>query len=189
MSHNYRIFHNKIIQFSSLPVIDEPSVKLTYAQKLDIAHMMGLGYTDPCIIPSLELLNKARNQVAHKLNFDISVINELIRINSEDYHENTVLENANRLRRVRYFTVGFCAYVSGTIVAHAHLDKLGHTGNERNDDFGWPFWLKPLNILCRRRSKTCQPKGGPYFDPHFDWPGNTPQREVTRPPGARRDRR
>lgn len=115
----------KYIQFFSPPVIDEAYVKLNYVQKLDIAHMMGLAYTDPCIIPSLELLNRARNQVAHKLNFEIAIIDELVRINSEDYHEKAALENRDRLRGVRYFTVDFCAYVSGTIVAHAHLDKLG----------------------------------------------------------------
>jgi len=110
------------IRFFSTPVIDVKDIHLTYAQKLDVAYILGFGATDPCLIPTLEMLNKARNQVAHTFVLETAIIDELLRINSEDYDDFKTPSLQERIRGLRQITQFICGITSGLIEARAHLE-------------------------------------------------------------------
>ena len=109
------------IRFSSEPLVDPKDIRFTYSQKLNIAFLMGFGVADPITIPTLELLNRIRNQVAHTFELDMDLVNEMIRINSEEYHEFEVPSLTNQLRALKYITQYTCGAASGLMTAKAHL--------------------------------------------------------------------
>jgi len=57
--------------------------RLTFPQKMAVAHILGYPL-DPVLMPSLELLNRLRNQVAHGFELDRAVIDRFLRLYAED---------------------------------------------------------------------------------------------------------
>jgi hypothetical protein len=110
----------RYIIFYSEPVISADAIRFSYSQKLDIAYFMGFGVTDPLLIPSLELLNKARNQVVHTFRLDQSIINEFIRINSEDPDKFVTPSLTIQLQSLRNFTRYLCYFTAGIIDARSY---------------------------------------------------------------------
>jgi hypothetical protein len=108
------------IRCLSSPVLESKEIRFTYSQKLEIAYLLGFGVADPVLVPTLELLNKARNQVAHTLSFDPNVIREFLQINADSkLPKNLTL--TEQLRGLRQITAAICGAVSGSISAHVHL--------------------------------------------------------------------
>lgn len=56
------------------------SIRFTFSQKLEVSYLMGLGVNDPAFLPCIELINKARNQVAHTFLLDRKIIDEMVKI-------------------------------------------------------------------------------------------------------------
>lgn len=96
----------------------------TFAKKLEIAYLMGLGVNDPLTLPSIERLNQIRNQVAHTFVLDRVLVDELLRINSAEYDEFQVTNDRQRVRQLRQL----CAFISGKIVgtlsASVEIEKI-----------------------------------------------------------------
>jgi hypothetical protein len=96
-------------------VLDVKSMRFSFSQKLDIAHLMGFGAHSPTLIPTVELLNRARNQVAHSFDIDRSIVDELLRINAEDYDTYRPKNDRERIRGLKLM----CALVTGFICGYA----------------------------------------------------------------------
>jgi hypothetical protein len=88
-------------------------LKLTFEEKTNVAYMLGLGIKDPLLLPSIELLNRIRNDIAHRLTVDEKKLDELIRINSDQYHEKHTFTLRERLRGLKSITWCTCGMIIG----------------------------------------------------------------------------
>jgi hypothetical protein len=99
------------IRYTSCVLVDPESLRFSFSQKLEIAILHGFGNGCPNSVPSVELLNRIRNQVAHRFSIDIELVNELITINSEPLNVRTLTdrERISCIRRWCYFICGMMA--------------------------------------------------------------------------------
>ena len=105
--------------------------RFTFSQKEALVHLLGFP-SDPLFFPSVDLLNKIRNQVAHTLTLDRRLIDKLISINSEDPDEPLQLNDAKRATAVKHITRYLCGHMVGVIegmqaVELYSLDEEGDT--------------------------------------------------------------
>lgn len=98
-------------------LVDLKDIRFTFAHKLEIAYLMGFGANDPVLIPTVERLNKVRNQVAHSFNLDRDALDELLRINVEDYDNFSPKSDRERISILRSICYGICGRTSGEITA------------------------------------------------------------------------
>lgn len=70
----------QMIRCSSSVLVPLESLKFSFSQKLEIAVLLGLGVGCPTTVPSMELLNRIRNQVAHRFSFDRALLQDLVTI-------------------------------------------------------------------------------------------------------------
>lgn len=110
---------NKFIEFKCQSTIDIGNERFTFADKITLAYMLGL-IGHPTIIPSIELLNKLRNDVAHKLIINTPKIDELLRINSDHYESFKSPSDAERLRGIKNVTYGICGFIMGVTQSHVY---------------------------------------------------------------------
>lgn len=111
------------IRFHAVPVVGLKEIRFGYAQKLEVAYLMGFGVANTSLIPSLELLNRVRNQVAHTFHLDVAVVNELLRINSDDYDDFQTPTLSQQLQGLRQITRFVCGMTAGVIRASASLGQ------------------------------------------------------------------
>jgi hypothetical protein len=117
------IFEYALVQyircFAATPV-DDKKFRFSFAQKLEIAYLLGFGANDPTLFPTVEGLNKLRNQVAHTFELDRDLVDQLIRINSED-DSCTPKNDKDRIRMLRAICAFTCGCISGEISAVYHV--------------------------------------------------------------------
>jgi hypothetical protein len=105
---------NKFIEFAAVAQTDISKERFSFAQKLSLFHMFGFA-PDPTVIPSLDLLNRLRNQVAHSLDLDRKQIDVLIGINSEDPRDTDGLDDRKRIRAIKLITTFICGQIVGSL--------------------------------------------------------------------------
>ncbi len=101
--------------------VDPGELNMTCSKKIDLAYMLGLD--DRILLPCIELLNKARNQVAHKANMDESLIVEFCRLQGEDYQQTKFTHN-EMIRSLRMFIASLSGLVSGSVSANYQLANM-----------------------------------------------------------------
>lgn len=106
----------QLIRCSSYALVEPEAVRFTFAQKLEIAVLFGFGNGCPTTVPSIELLNRLRNQIAHRFAFDRALLTELIRLNSEDF-DPTKLTDRQLITCLRQF----CSFTCGLIAGHIRV--------------------------------------------------------------------
>jgi uncharacterized protein YutE (UPF0331/DUF86 family) len=94
--------------------------RFSFSHKLEFAYLLGLGVSDPLLIPTIERLNQIRNQVAHSFVLDRVLVDEMLRINSEDYDGFVVSSDRERVKRLRWI----CNYLAGHISAQMTVKVL-----------------------------------------------------------------
>jgi hypothetical protein len=97
--------------------VDVKDVRFTFSQKLEIAYLLGFGANDPALLPTVEVLNKVRNQVAHTFTLDRMAVDELLRINHADYDTFKPKNDRERIRVLRWICAAICGRVSGEVHA------------------------------------------------------------------------
>jgi hypothetical protein len=95
--------------------------RFTFAQKFEIARLLGFGANDPVIIPTVERLNKVRNQVAHSFALDRPLLDEMIRVNSADYEDFAMANDRERIRRLRWICFAIAGRTAGEVSANAYM--------------------------------------------------------------------
>jgi hypothetical protein len=68
------------IRCFALTAVPVQEIRFTFAQKLEIAYLLGFGANDPILLPTVERLNKVRNQAAHTFTVDRDAVDEMLRI-------------------------------------------------------------------------------------------------------------
>ena len=144
------------IRCFSAVVVSTESIRFTFAQRLEIAYLLGFGNNDPISLPTVERLNKVRNQVAHTFNLDRVALDEMLLINSEDYDAFKVKNDRERISRLRSICAFICGRVAGeSLAAHVvatHLtDRALSNARQRNP--GDPAALLPVQSLHPREDK------------------------------------
>ena len=70
---------NFYINMKSIEKIDIEKMKFTYANKIQIAKILGLFKIFPQLFEELTLLNKLRNSLAHRLKYDEKVLTDFLK--------------------------------------------------------------------------------------------------------------
>jgi hypothetical protein len=113
----------EFIRGFAMTAIEPTEIRFTFSQKLEIAYLLGFGVNSPIILPTVERLNKVRNQVAHKFVLDRAAVDEMLRINHEDYENFNPKSDRERIRMLRWICNYICGLVSGNILAAYTLAK------------------------------------------------------------------
>ena len=107
----------QFIRCFSLVAVQPENLRFSFSQRLEIAYLLGFGANDPIPLPTVERLNKIRNQVAHSFNLDRAALDEMLRVNSEDYDTFKPKDDRERIRYLRYICLYICGRVSGEALA------------------------------------------------------------------------
>jgi uncharacterized protein YutE (UPF0331/DUF86 family) len=97
--------------------VNAKDLRFTFFQKLEIAYLMGFGANDPTLLPTVETLNKVRNQVAHTFALDRNAVDELLRINHEDYNAFKPKNDRQRVQCLRWICAYVCGRTAGELLA------------------------------------------------------------------------
>lgn len=101
----------------TLRVLVEPKdISFTFSQKLEIAVLNGFGAGCAITVPSIEILNQIRNQVAHRFSYERNLLNELLQINFEDVDPNA-LSDRQCITCLRNYCAFQCGRIAGEIEA------------------------------------------------------------------------
>ena len=112
------------IRCNSRVVVGLDDIRLSFSQKLDIAYLMGLGVDDPVLLPGIQLLNKARNQVAHSFCLNRDIVDELIRIFGDPEDPFLVENDKHRVSGLRKICRWICGYTAGRIEGEYYAMKF-----------------------------------------------------------------
>ena len=108
------------IRCSSYVLVEIDNINFSFSKKLEISILMGFGNGDPTLIPSIELFNKLRNQVAHKFEINKNLVDEIIRLNCDE--EWLIdLNDRTRIRCLKAFCASICGRILGAIEAKVFL--------------------------------------------------------------------
>lgn len=107
----------QFIRGSAHVLVESQAIRFTFAQKIEVAYLMGFGVNEPWAIPAVELLNKVRNQAAHRFDINRKEVDEMLRIVSEDYPVFDMTDDRMRVRRLRSFCIFICGYLAGRLSA------------------------------------------------------------------------
>jgi hypothetical protein len=107
---------SRYIQSFATTYVDVKTLRFSFAQKLEIAYLLGFGANDPTLLPTIESLNKIRNQVAHTFELDRSSLDEIIQINSEEHKDLKPKDDRERIKFLRWICAFICGRISGEII-------------------------------------------------------------------------
>lgn len=110
-----------------LVAVRAEEIRFTFSQRLEIAYLLGFGANDPILLPTVERLNKLRNQVAHSFTLDRAALDEMLRVNSEDYETFKPKNDRERIRHLR----SICAFICGRVAGEAEAAYVMATRVDR----------------------------------------------------------
>jgi hypothetical protein len=122
---------NRFIEFHADNFVDITNERFTFAQKIVLLHALGLP-PHPTIIPSIDLMNKLRNEVAHTMTINRDRVDRLLRINSDDYDNLIIKDDAKRTSGIKCVTNAICGYLLGASQAKAYLESEANNANRRS---------------------------------------------------------
>jgi hypothetical protein len=111
--------------------IDAKDLRFTFRQKLEIAYLMGFGAHHPILLPTVETLNKIRNQVAHTFALDRAAVDELLRINHEEYTAFNPKNDRQRVQCLRWICTFVCGRTAGEIEAAYSMVTMARSETQR----------------------------------------------------------
>jgi hypothetical protein len=124
------IIENALTQYircTSYLLVELEDLRFSFHQKLEIAILHGFGNGCPTSVPSIELLNRVRNQVAHRFEFDKKLVDELIQINIEEQDVRNITDR-QRISCLRLWCYSVCGRMAGELSAHIQLTPSFKTG-------------------------------------------------------------
>ena len=114
---------NKYIEFRCISKTDVSKERFTFSQKISLVHMFG-NFSNPTIIPSIEVINKLRNKVAHTLEIDNNLIDDLIKINSPEDIDVKSLTDNEKAKSIKRITSSLCNFLIGTTISQIEFENL-----------------------------------------------------------------
>lgn len=114
----------QLIRCSSYVLVEPEALRFSFAQKLQIAILLGFGNGCPTTVPSIELLNRIRNQVAHRFCFDRTLLIELVRLHAEG-GDPARFSDRQLISCLRQYSCFTCGLIAGHIRAIVQLSQKG----------------------------------------------------------------
>lgn len=93
-------------------IMDHDKLDYKFSQKLEIAYLLGFGAQDPILLPTVELINNLRNKIAHKFDFNKSILDEMLFINGCEKSELVKIDDRGRIKYLRRICSFVCARVA-----------------------------------------------------------------------------
>lgn len=118
---------NKFIEYVAINQVDVSRERFTFSQKIALFHMFTFPAA-PRLIPTLDLLNTLRNQVAHSLDLDRAQLDRLIHINNDLPGGAPKLDDRARLKAIKRIVNSVCSEMVGTIGGINMLDSAASRG-------------------------------------------------------------
>lgn len=112
------------IRESAVTAVSSENIRFTFAEKIEIAYLFGFGVNDPVLLPTIERLNKVRNQVAHTFFLDRTAVDEMLRVNHWDYANFKPRDDRERIRILRLICGFICGRIAGELVGAHEATKL-----------------------------------------------------------------
>lgn len=137
------------IRCMSHVAVEPKAVRFSFSQKLEIAYLLGFGIHDPVTLPTVERLNKIRNQVAHTFFIDRALVDEMLRINSDDYDQFAAANDRQRIRHLKAICLHINGLVSGILMASYSFSTLRDEAPEGAMEMAvkeYPFPLDPEEV-------------------------------------------
>ncbi|WP_374428714.1 hypothetical protein [Tabrizicola sp.] len=129
--------------YATVAVTDK-DIRLSFSQKLEVAYLLGFGANDPILLPTVEGINRLRNQIAHTFELDRVRLDEVFRINSEDYENFSIKDDRERVTHLRWIARYICAIIPGTMLGeYASMKYHERKVRSATSEFG----LSPLTDL------------------------------------------
>jgi hypothetical protein len=85
-------------------------------QAVEVAYLLGFGANDPILMPTVQGLNKLRNQIAHTFELDRKALDEILRLYNEDYETFSVKDDRDRIKYLRWICRFICGRVAGEML-------------------------------------------------------------------------
>jgi hypothetical protein len=108
--------------YASVAVSDK-DIRFSFSQKLEVAYLLGFGANDPIILPTVEGINRLRNQIAHTFKLDRVRLDEVLRINSEDYDHFSIKNDRERVTHLRWIVRYCCGSIAGQMMGEYAMAK------------------------------------------------------------------
>jgi len=105
-------------------LVDPTKIRFSFSQKIEIAYLMGFGANLPTLLPTVEVINKIRNQVAHSFSLDRTAVDELIRINHDDYEAVEIKNDKQRIASLRNICIWICNFTAGLMMGTYAVVRL-----------------------------------------------------------------
>jgi hypothetical protein len=112
----------RLIRCSSYMLVEPEAIRLNFSQKLEIAVLLGFAHWCPTTIPCVEILNRVRNQVAHRFSFDRTLVLEFVYLTNRD-DKRAELTNRQLISRLRTFSSFFCGSVATHILSVVQMSQ------------------------------------------------------------------
>jgi hypothetical protein len=109
----------KYIESMSFYRVEVADLRFQFAQKVEMAAMLGFGALSNKTLPTIDLLNKSRNQVAHRFTVDRKHLDEAYRWWADDSDEVDAATDVDRIGFLKWFCEILAGETSGTLWAHA----------------------------------------------------------------------
>jgi hypothetical protein len=119
----------RLIRCSSCVLVEPEAIRFTFSQKLEIAVLLGFAHWCPTTVPSVEILNRIRNQVAHRFSFDRALVLELVRLANRN-EQPAKLTDRQLISCLRAFSAFICGSVAGHILSLIQLSQDDHYARE-----------------------------------------------------------
>jgi hypothetical protein len=138
------------IRCFAITAVSISDIRFSFTQKLEVAYLLGFGANDPTLLPTVERLNKVRNQVAHTFNLDRVALDEMLQINHEDYTDFKPKDDRERIRCLRWICIYVCAWTAGNIEATYFMttrDAKQTAGAKGIGDYGDSLRLRRVAMI------------------------------------------
>lgn len=103
------------IRCHSAIALESSELQFTFAHKVEVATLMGLGLHDPIFLPSIQILNKLRNKAAHSFDVDRKLVDQLIKIGATQIEGLESKTDRNRIKSLRRICWVMCIQISAQL--------------------------------------------------------------------------
>ncbi len=109
------IINHAIMDLAPVEVNVQDELDLYLHDKIKIVYMMGI-LPEPALFVTLNLFNKLRNKIAHKFDFDKSLVDKIIKINNPELKQEK-LSSRQRIYKLRNIILRCVYFIKGHIDA------------------------------------------------------------------------
>lgn len=95
--------------------VELDELRFSFKQKLDVAYLMGFGAIRPDMLPFYDLINRARNEVAHKFGLNVKHVDEAIRIAAAGDEDSVCANDRQRIAALRRISAFYCGVTAGML--------------------------------------------------------------------------